>query len=455
MNVADAVTESTAVTQTTAVTEAADGFANLVRELRAARSLSLSGLAARAGVGKATLSRWEAGKAAPRLAELDAVMDALGASEAQRKQALGGIAAPRAAARLHAAGVENEQPAGAGDLLRAMRQRRGHAADEVARSLGVSVQSVHAWERSDAWPSAERLHALCRLLGAAPAEVAALTAGNAWLSTLGSLPEADSPDALDALDAYLKALFFPPQGFDAEAEAVRDLSFLAILSRLSPLAGSRPAARGLLLLADSFYANWLSNQGRFREAGRRAERVMEQKPQSESQSRPWLRAALIRSHAAVYGGRYATAAAAVRDVSPLLEGVLPVAAHHPEMASWILSELAEFARLSGRPELALERAVRARDVAARVNETELALRRFDHARLLTRLGRPAEVLNALPPERATCHPPQRVSEWLLRAEALLQLGGVSEAHDWLSRAYAVIRQYGLDPHKADELAQRF
>src|SRR5688572_1766966 len=99
------------------------GLGTLLREWRTSRGLSLGGLALKASVGKATLSRWESGASRPRIAELEAVLDALRSSPAQRLEALAGIEAPRAAQRLRAA------PAGGppvrGDLLRAMRLRRG------------------------------------------------------------------------------------------------------------------------------------------------------------------------------------------------------------------------------------------------------------------------------------------------------------------------------------------
>jgi transcriptional regulator with XRE-family HTH domain len=54
-----------------------------------------------AGVHPSTLSRWEAGVVRPSLYEFDALMSALGVSEAERRRALELIDAPRALFRLH------------------------------------------------------------------------------------------------------------------------------------------------------------------------------------------------------------------------------------------------------------------------------------------------------------------------------------------------------------------
>src|SRR5579871_6714188 len=102
-------------------------------DLRRARQMSLGQLAARAHVAASTLSRWETGAYQPRLPELEAVLTALCASPEQRERALGLLDAPRGVQRLR---VEAEEvaaergddpvvPICGGDLLRALRKRRG------------------------------------------------------------------------------------------------------------------------------------------------------------------------------------------------------------------------------------------------------------------------------------------------------------------------------------------
>lgn len=439
-------------------------FGTFVRNLRGNRNVSLRGLSTRAGVDKSTLIRWEAGKSLPRLPELQAMLDALDASSDQRRQALEMIGAPRAVTKIREedqrTAVRTDRDAipipMIGDLLRAMRQRRGKTVEEVAHALNVSTRSIRAWEHSDAWPNTEHLHRLCYTLGAAPSEVAALTAGNAWLTTLSPLPVSSSPNALDRMRAYLDSLFIQEEGFDGEAEAIKDIAYLALLARLAPLTLEHQSARPLLLNTYAGYATWLSNQHRYREAGSYAERALELKQGKGKQNPEWLRAAIISAHAIVYSGRHANMQTAVRVANPLLESVLPIAEiDHPVFEAWILSEMSGFAYIGGQVEAALKYSIHACDVAAKVNPVEYDLRRFDQAKLLVHLHRADEALTVLPAERTTCHPPRRMAGCLLRAEALLQLGNLAEAHDWLGKAYEIIHLHHLDSHEADLLAQQF
>src|SRR5262249_49136441 len=62
----------------------AERLGTLLWELRTAGGWSLGRLAGKAGVDKSALSRWEAGTRRPRVAELEAVLDALQASPDQR-----------------------------------------------------------------------------------------------------------------------------------------------------------------------------------------------------------------------------------------------------------------------------------------------------------------------------------------------------------------------------------
>src|SRR5262245_65761943 len=67
----------------------------LLWELRTARGWTLGQLAQSAGVSKSALSYWEAGKRLPRVAELEATLDALSATSAQRARAFAFIQAPQ------------------------------------------------------------------------------------------------------------------------------------------------------------------------------------------------------------------------------------------------------------------------------------------------------------------------------------------------------------------------
>lgn len=74
----------------------AEQVGTLLWEMRTARGWSLGQLARHAGVHKSALSRWETGERLPRVPELEATLDALEATSAQRARLFACIRAPRA-----------------------------------------------------------------------------------------------------------------------------------------------------------------------------------------------------------------------------------------------------------------------------------------------------------------------------------------------------------------------
>lgn len=181
-------------------------ISDLLRKWRTEREFSLRSLSQQAAIGKSTLSDWERGKAEPRLHELERVLSAMGVSQTQRKQALGRLEAPGALQRL---AREGDSPPVAGDMLRAMRVRCGMTQERAAQLAGASQSMIARWERSEDRPSEERLHALCRALGAHPEETVALLCGR-FVSSSPLKPPFDN-DALNLRRYFLtcKAFFTP------------------------------------------------------------------------------------------------------------------------------------------------------------------------------------------------------------------------------------------------------
>lgn len=449
----------------TTVAESSGDLAAFVRTLRTAQKISLSGLADRAGIAKSTLSRWESGRSLPRLSELDITLDALDATPDQRRRALEMIGAPRATNRLRnedrtaavQADVDLMQAPMVGDLLRAMRQRKGRTVEEVARVLGVSARSVRAWEHSDAWPSNEHLHAFCHLLEAAPEEVRALTAGSGWTAFLPTLPTDSAPDALDALQEFRLQLLFSRSVMVRHGSHLKDLAYLALLSRLIPLAPRLPSARTELLSAYAAYANWLASQLRFQEAGNYAKLAVEMSPRTGATNPEWFRAVIVSAQATVKGGRHTSVSAAVRVANSLLESARPIAAEkRPDYEAWMISQQSDFAYINGQAEVAISHGFHAFHQALRTEDlAEIRQRRTDLAALLLNLNRGGEALAVIPEDEVTFDPGVRARFRLFRVRALRQIGSVAEAHDWLDKAYGTIREYNLDPTIADVLAQQF
>src|SRR5215470_8164069 len=114
--------------------------------------MSLRGLAKSAGISPGTLSHWETGRVIPRIPELDAALTVLDASPRLRQEAYARINAPRALARLRNESVpatdttENPTLPAAGDLLRALRHRRGFSLEQAAALLKLQPSTLSRWE---------------------------------------------------------------------------------------------------------------------------------------------------------------------------------------------------------------------------------------------------------------------------------------------------------------------
>src|SRR5262245_38168279 len=112
-----------------------------LQALRTTRNLSLRGLAERAQLAKGTLSYWESGRYQPRLPELEAALEALGASKEERARALSLVEAPRAerlrreeAGVVHLAEDLGPMPS-VGELMRALRLRQRMTPEQAAAAL--------------------------------------------------------------------------------------------------------------------------------------------------------------------------------------------------------------------------------------------------------------------------------------------------------------------------------
>jgi transcriptional regulator with XRE-family HTH domain len=165
----------------------------LLREWRTRQGLTLGALALKAGVSKAALSRWEAGRAKPRLAELQATLDALRVTPEQRAELYDALDAPGAFRLLlppaGEEGSEEDGPPLTGELLRVLRLRRALTQSEVAARIGVRQGTVAKWENSEDWPAPDRLEALCEAVRATPEEAEALMSGRFAPADLPNTPE--------------------------------------------------------------------------------------------------------------------------------------------------------------------------------------------------------------------------------------------------------------------------
>ncbi len=164
-----------------------ESLGTLLREIRNERGIDLSDAARIAGLSRSTLYQWEAGLRLPRGIPLERLLDALGAPERLRAEAIA-RADPRHA-RIALAQRPLGAPVGLGQVLRAMRLRRGLTQAEAARASGVSQAAFARWEGGGDVPGAAALHTAAFALGASPEEAVALTLVQGGADERAATPE--------------------------------------------------------------------------------------------------------------------------------------------------------------------------------------------------------------------------------------------------------------------------
>jgi transcriptional regulator with XRE-family HTH domain len=424
-----------------------------LRGWRKQRGLSLGVLAARAGVARGTLSGWERGLHQPRLVELEAVLAALDLPVAEREAILALIEAPRARRALApaaaAAGLEESAQPAPGELLRALRQRRGLTLDAVARVVGADRASISRWERSLSTPSSERLDRLLGFLGARSDERAALLTGRHHLRPLPAV----QPSALETLREQIAELSRRVTYGD---RALLDLDLLTWRAAIWPLVARSDAARELLAFAWASYAEWLTWDGRWREAGSAARQAIDLLQLTARPTPAFINGMQCAVQA---GARVIAQSTAVNARAAAVERLrvwLPEAAGSHWEAD-LCRHLAEQVWWVGEPTTALAFADRGCSLAEQLDdEGSFRWCRYVKADLLLRSGRPHEACALAGPPRPADPPYGRILDALRWARALHDVGE-NRAADWLAEAYALIEQYDYAPLRAaaDELSLKF
>lgn len=425
-------------------------FGELLKQMRRAKGLSLRSLAKRAGIAHSTLSSWERGVYQPRLPELEAALKVLDASSAQRRRALALMDAPRAVIRRRAEAGESRAgfvaavgtaPCG-GDLLRAMRLRQGLPLETVARGIGVRASTLSRWERSEMWPEADHLHALCFLLHAEEEEVLALTCERCF-----QLPVAlDESAAPEQWAAVVESVYRAPDN-------VRDLRFLSLETQLWHLSARRRFALPLLQRTYSYRARALMERNRFAEVDAYVERALNLAEEGHTIEDAWVWAIIASAANACHQRRRTNAAHAAQILGDWMEAV-----QHPHQKAWMLSERAVYLAQAGQT----EEAVALNREAIRFSErhcpdVDTLFRWRDHARILTLGARYGEALDALEAasQLMTLEAEALARHRLLEAQCLLGVNSSAAAQESVQNALQVIVQehlFYLQP-LADTLAR--
>jgi transcriptional regulator with XRE-family HTH domain len=152
----------------------------LLRELRQSRNFTQERMAGQAHVTTRAIQYWESDRQIPHDVELENLLCALELTTEQRQAVYGLLPEPRSLRLLsrlaggEAAFATAGRLPGLGDLIRAMRVRRGWTDEQFAREMQVARSTVLRWEATQVLPSDEDMTRLCRLLRASAEEETAL-----------------------------------------------------------------------------------------------------------------------------------------------------------------------------------------------------------------------------------------------------------------------------------------
>lgn len=440
-----------------------------IKALRVVRGLSLRQLAQQARVNAATLSRWETDQRVPSIPELDATLTALEATDIQKRAILRSIHAPRALSKLRTlpdAGADGAT--GCGDLLWAMRQRKGWTQAQTARCAGVQQAQIARWEAGETWPGNADLHALCYALNASLEEVAALTTQTFAVPTLDKNPLYKRND--EAWGTYARSLLGRPV-----SEATTPLILICAEQRFLWYAASCPDRQdfALRLMADVYaiHARLHHVLGQPRQATRWAERGL---TLARRYARTWKTGKTLHNEKPSYwfGSVLAQAEywshnerpAALRQAARLLRDYLPAIRESDPHFTWGQMKVAEcIAREDAGEALALGQAVCAR--SERMNPEEGYNRWSDFCDLALKAGKPAQALHALTRanywgKQIENRPPNMQARYdLQQAECLWASGDKTGASIALAAARQTIetQQWGYlaaDLHRVTALMQK-
>lgn len=404
--------------------------------------MTIRRLAQLAGIHPSTLSRWEAGFVRPSLYEFDALMNALGASDLERRCALEWIDAPRALSRLHAA---QPAPVGSqtkpqiplpGDLLRAMRQRRGWTLEQTAKQMHISIATLYRWEHSEAWPSEEQLQQLCSLLQAHFQEQVALSAGrlhfHAEVQAFPSRPE--------ELEALMRQIVFAEIAID---RALADLYFLSLERLLWRLSQQSEAGHRLLIDAYVCHCRHLLQDARLIDAQIPAMRAMHLIGRWENPCPHWLWVVHATAKDAAEKHAQPNPSAGIR----ILQDWLPLsAATALPYEAWFLRDIAEYMSLTHATSAAVEASEYAVSKGLGLDDDKNVW--LSHAEVLLNAKRPHEALEVIESrlQFAWCEDSvlmQQVHEAEIYARALQGVGRHQEALLWVERAHQLVQVNNL------------
>lgn len=419
-----------------------------IRQARQSRRLSQNQLALRARVAPSTLNRWERELTNPSIPELEQVLTALEASDAERADALRLLSAPRAVVRLEQLQGATSHPSGEarppllGDLLRALRWRRRWRIADVAHALNVTERTVRGWEASQVLPSTERLHALCLVLNAAPDEAALILGHQLSLETLTELPPKEEASLIHEQILCLQERLW--QGETAGME----LCLMALEARAWWHVLRCPQHSVLLRRIYVMSCQWYSLHGRKGEAEQYAYKGLRmiQREAHFPREGAWVIHAIAVATAAGPPYDAAHSAQAVQ----VLRDWLPHVRRWSECESWFYRGIGAYFSITGLTEEAIRATQQGLEIVMRnENPIEHQHARADMAQVLMEAGRPRDALEHLAGLESSL-PSAQAGRALLLSEVYRRLGDFVQASDQLQRAACIATEHQIQ-HILDRL----
>ena len=425
-----------------------------LRALRVQQGVTQAQLARKAQVSMRAIGYWEKDEFKPGSHEAQAVLTALGVSTQEQAHVLlnlmplRGENVVRHDSILQSSTLEMPLP-GAGDLLAALRVRRGLSSQQAAELLKTTATTLSRWENNRFSIPETMLPLIQTALNASATEMQGLRQRMIMPAEPTEPAEPFSVERCNQwVDTFGARLYLPGQ------HSI-DLDALALQRKLWPLATRHPEARQALALVTLYYGVWLSAQNRVMEVPRQAQRAFNIYAEDMSRDNDVAQALNLLSWCKVFrsdpkpeqGERFLR-----RWISRM---------PRPMSQLTLLCDLALYASQSGKSELAL----RYLQDARKVNElpgiaTEKAYwyLQVTRARVLSHTGRPYEAYDALTrilPASETGRETMALANSLMFTEIMVAAKEFNLAETWLRSIYARMEPLELPRlrAKADAIAR--
>jgi transcriptional regulator with XRE-family HTH domain len=411
-----------------------------LQQARQRRGISQYALAQRAHLAPSTINRWERGITRPSIYELEQVLQALGASSEERLEALRLLDAPRALTTLQQLTRQQPHPSGElnppllGDLLGALRRRQGWSVAQVAAALKVSERSVRGWERSQAIPSDEHLHALCYVLQATPDEVAFILTRPLWLEPPSLHAAQEDASLLKMRIEEMRQLIW--QG----ATEGMELRLFALEAQAWWHVRQRPRHTELLREVYTLCCQWYTLHGRVQDAERYGYHGLRllSRDRCFPRSAAWLIRAISLGNA-----EPSRSEARLIESAGILQGWLPQVCQSIEHGAWFYREMSELyseAHRYDEAERAAEQGFQMIQRSGNSAEHQHAL--VSRALVLCRVGQPRKAMESLkPPENPL--PATQANYLLVLYEICCALGDSEQAVSALTEAEQIAQQHAI------------